>query len=240
MARIRAFKIGFFRNEVLAELSPHTRLAFAGLWVLADKAGRLEDRPKRIHADLFPYEQVDMDAILADLTRTGFIVRYTVRDVRYIQIDQFTKHQRPHHTEQESSYPAPMQRVTKAPRQRRSATVKQPLSHGAETVKTSLSHRENPLGNGVGVMGWGNGVGEEKKEQGQDQREDAPSSHRVLVRLAHDVLASHDAALQPDSELTARLKDLAGKYQIPYSGREATKAIDSARAARLNGHGRTS
>jgi len=48
MARSRNIKPGFFRNEMLAECSPLARLLFAGLWCLADRFGRLEDRPKRI------------------------------------------------------------------------------------------------------------------------------------------------------------------------------------------------
>src|SRR5262245_30051913 len=56
LARIRSIKPGFFRNEDLAAFPFQHRLLFAGLWLLADREGRLEDRPKRIHADLFPYD----------------------------------------------------------------------------------------------------------------------------------------------------------------------------------------
>ena len=50
MARARNIKPGFFANENLAECDPLARLLFAGLWCLADREGRLEDRPKRIAA----------------------------------------------------------------------------------------------------------------------------------------------------------------------------------------------
>ena len=48
MARSRNIKPSIMANEELAELEPLSRLLFIYLWMLADKAGRLEDRPKRI------------------------------------------------------------------------------------------------------------------------------------------------------------------------------------------------
>ena len=36
---------------------------------IADREGRLEDRALRIKAELFPYEQIDVDALLDDLAR---------------------------------------------------------------------------------------------------------------------------------------------------------------------------
>lgn len=96
---------GFFRNELLAELTPLTRLLFAGLWTLADKAGRMEDRPKRIKADLFPWDDCDVDAMLTMLDAHGFIARYEVAGERYIQIVKFHKHQKPHVREKDSEIP---------------------------------------------------------------------------------------------------------------------------------------
>lgn len=107
MARARNIKPGFFRNEILAELPPITRLLFAGLWTIADKAGRMEDRPKRIKADVLPYDDGDVDAMLDQLASAGFIARYNTGDARYIEVLNFGKHQNPHVKEQESTIPAP-------------------------------------------------------------------------------------------------------------------------------------
>ena len=52
MARARNIKPGFFKNEDLAECSPWARLCFAGLWTLADREGRLEDRANVIQDEL--------------------------------------------------------------------------------------------------------------------------------------------------------------------------------------------
>jgi hypothetical protein len=106
MARARNIKPGFFRNEVLAELPALSRLLFIGLWTLADREGRLEDRPKRIKADLFPYEeQVDVESMLTELSAKGFVIRYVVDGHRFVQIANFSKHQDPHYKEKASEIP---------------------------------------------------------------------------------------------------------------------------------------
>ena len=86
MARSRNIKPGFFTNEDLVELDFATRLLFAGLWTLADRDGRLEDRPKKIKMSLFPADSVDVDHMLDALRQTSLIKRYEVDGNRYIKI----------------------------------------------------------------------------------------------------------------------------------------------------------
>lgn len=107
MARARLLKPGFFTNEDLCEIPAFGRLLFAGLWTLADKAGRLDDRPKRIKAELFPYDTVNVPALMDKLEERGFIKRYTVGDAKLIQIVAFDKHQHPHKNEPASVLPDP-------------------------------------------------------------------------------------------------------------------------------------
>lgn len=109
MARIRTIKPEFFKNEQLAELPAMSRLLFIGLWTLADRAGRLEDRPKRIKADVFPYDNMDVEKALNDLQSKGFIIRYKgnanitdrilppeqpTTELNCIEIINFLKHQK--------------------------------------------------------------------------------------------------------------------------------------------------
>ena len=94
MSRIRTIKPEFFLDDELAELTPLTRLLFIGLWTLADCEGRLEDRPKRIRAQLHPFGDGDTDAMLQALHDRGFIYRYTANSLRCIEIRSFKKHQR--------------------------------------------------------------------------------------------------------------------------------------------------
>lgn len=93
-------------NEELAELDPLTRLLFSYLWMLADREGRLEDRPKRIAALALPFDRsADVGVMLSDLARSGFIERYSIGLVQVIQILAFHKHQNPHATEKDSDLP---------------------------------------------------------------------------------------------------------------------------------------
>lgn len=125
MARARNIKPGFFINEELVELPFSTRLLFIGLWTLADRAGRLEDKPKKIKMAIFPADSVDVDAGLNELQQSGFLLRYEHSGVRYIQVLAFSKHQSPHKDEKASAIPAPCE-------------------HGASTVQELDSHSVNP------------------------------------------------------------------------------------------------
>lgn len=105
--RARNIKPGFFKNDTLAELDFAGRLLFIGLWGIADREGRLEDRPKKIKAEIFPYDDVNVDSFLGELAKRSFIIRYEVGGNRYIQIVNFDKHQNPHPRETPSTIPAP-------------------------------------------------------------------------------------------------------------------------------------
>ena len=107
MARARNIKPAFFQNEQLAEVGPWGRLLFIGLWTLADREGRLEDRPRRMKMQLFPADEVDVDVLLTRLQELGFILRYEVDGCAYIQVINFLKHQKPHRNEAQSVIPPP-------------------------------------------------------------------------------------------------------------------------------------
>lgn len=109
MARIRTIKPDFFKNEELADLPAMIRLLFIGLWTQSDREGRLLDRPKRIKAEIFPYDNIDVDKGLNQLFEAGFIIRYKVNaniddrilapeqpenETAVIQIVNFLKHQK--------------------------------------------------------------------------------------------------------------------------------------------------
>lgn len=126
MARSRNIKPGFFVNEDLIELDPLARLLFIGLWTLADREGRLEDRPRKIKLSILPGDDCNIDHLLNELARYKFIIRYEVDGLKCIQIVNWHKHQNPHHMEVPSELPAPQGTenkyihapITKAQRQR--------------------------------------------------------------------------------------------------------------------------
>ena len=107
MARARLLKPGFFSNEELCELPAFARLLYAGLWTIADRDGRLDDRPKRIKAEVLPYDRVDVAVLLDKLEEKGFIHRYVVEQAHFIQIVKFSVHQHPHKNEPPGVIPAP-------------------------------------------------------------------------------------------------------------------------------------
>lgn len=104
--RARNIKPGFYKNEELAECSFPARLLFPGLWMMADRVGRMEFRPKRIKAELMPFDVEDVSLLLDELQRHGLIRVYEVNGQSYLWIPGFKKHQNPHVNEKDSVLPA--------------------------------------------------------------------------------------------------------------------------------------
>jgi len=136
VARARNIKPSLFKNEILGEADPLLTILFQGLWCLADREGRLEDRPKRIKAEVFPYREIDaplFNRYLTELAQLGFIDRYEVGGQAIIQVINFEKHQSPHKTEKPSELPENPNPSISCP-----ITVKAPLDNETVTVKESL------------------------------------------------------------------------------------------------------
>jgi hypothetical protein len=95
----------FFTDADLVDLPPLTRLLFIGLWTLADREGRLKDRPKTIKLAVFPADDVDVDAALDALNEVGSIRRYEIDGEHYVDIPGFITHQRIHPGEAASTIP---------------------------------------------------------------------------------------------------------------------------------------
>ncbi len=125
--RSRNLKPGFFDDEDLhLKLGPHHAILFAGLWCIADKQGKCEDRPIRIKANVMPYYDVDVDKMLTDLETQKFIKRYSLNGTNYLKVLKFEKHQHPHHTEKDSLLPDP----PSTKKHTRLTTVKDTLTNG--------------------------------------------------------------------------------------------------------------
>ena len=138
MARARNIKPGFFKNADLVELPMEARLLFIGLWTMADRAGRLEDRPKQIKMELFPADSVDVGACLDGLQRWGFVRRYEIDGLRLIQIVNFNKHQNPHKDEKLSSLPDEDGQFDKPKEKHGAGTVQAPCEVDSDTVAIGL------------------------------------------------------------------------------------------------------
>ena len=142
--RARSLKPGLFKNEQLGTAEPLYTVIFEGLWTLADREGRLEDRPLRIHAEINPYRPGFGTAQALDwLCANGFIVRYQVNGAGYIWIPTFLDHQNPHVREPPSKLPSPEKAQTDQ------GNGEAPVLHGASTSLAPVLHQSRPSDSGL-------------------------------------------------------------------------------------------
>lgn len=137
MARCRLIRPEFFTHEALYDAEQASgfplRVAYAGLWTVADREGRFQWRPRVLKLDILPHDAVDFEAVLMALVHAGFVETYTVAGARYGLIPAFTRHQKPHHREPASTLPPPG--YEKAPEKPGPSTVKAvPRLTDTETV----------------------------------------------------------------------------------------------------------
>ena len=111
MARMRAIKPGIMTNEDLCDLGAYAYILFTSLWMLADRDGRLEYRPRRIKVEGMPHwDEItakDVENLVEKLCEKGFVQLYEVAGVRYLCITKWREHQHPDPREAQSKLPAP-------------------------------------------------------------------------------------------------------------------------------------
>lgn len=111
MARIRTVKPDFFRHEGLHMLeracSLPIRVAYSGLWTVADREGRFAWRPRVLKLDVLPFDDVDFEDVLDALWSEGFIVKYEKDGEFYGCIPTWNEHQNINKHEAQSRIPDP-------------------------------------------------------------------------------------------------------------------------------------
>lgn len=172
MARARTIKLGFFTNDQLGELPMGTRLVFAGLWPIADREGRLLDRPKKIKAEVMPYDDIDVDCALQQLADAGFVLRYQVDGQACIQIVNWSKHQNPHPREAPSEIPPPLPLLDQQ-RLDNGATASPPLLGREKDVTSNAGLRSPVSGSLAGPL---TGRAPEGSSPGAQAREETAAS----------------------------------------------------------------
>lgn len=110
MGRIRTVKPDLLRHEALFEAEKASglplRLAFIGLFTVADREGRFFWAPRKLKLDVLPYdEDVDFAAVMDALASAGFVRRYEVGGKSFGCIPSFLRHQRPNIRETPSMIP---------------------------------------------------------------------------------------------------------------------------------------
>jgi hypothetical protein len=96
MARIRSIKPTFFRSRSVKRLTADQKLVWIGLWPLADDEGRLMDETGILVGDLWALSisESKLDKTLDQLDDAGRIIRYEVAGQAYIQVTNWTEHQK--------------------------------------------------------------------------------------------------------------------------------------------------
>jgi hypothetical protein len=171
MARSRNIKPGLFMNEVLGDKDPILTLLFIGLWTLADREGKLEFRPARIKAQIFPYrESLDINGYLTELASLEFVDIYTANNQQILRIKNFKKHQSPHKTEKQSDLPDDPENH-KQNQHVEKLTVKTPLSNDTNRPDSLIPDSLIP----DLKINVANEIDDEKKNNAKKKTEKQPS-----------------------------------------------------------------
>lgn len=85
----------FWLDEDLARLSAHARLLFIGTWnICDDNYATFPNKIGWLKYQVFPYETVNIPALLNELSRSGHIIRFVGKDGNdYWYIKNFFKYQ---------------------------------------------------------------------------------------------------------------------------------------------------
>lgn len=158
MARIRSLRHDFFMDEETACLPPDVQLLLLGLATLADRDGRLEDRPVRIKALLFPYRDVPVDEYLGTLEAAGQLQRYEADGKQCIALTHFSRDHKPHPKETSLGLPPPAAKSNGIPRKSPEPSGRVPM---------------------VVVVGSGSGCGSTASQFGEAPK--APAEQQRLV-----------------------------------------------------------
>lgn len=93
MPRKRMIDPDFWLDEEIASLPYEYRLFYIASWNFADDRGVLIDSPNRLQAQIFPYEDKDVEPIIDKLADLGKYVKFTSEGRNYLWIRKFLKHQ---------------------------------------------------------------------------------------------------------------------------------------------------
>lgn len=105
--RRREISPEFWVDERVIEVSDGAKLLFIGLWNIADREGRLEDKPRTIALKVRPWDPTPVPGFLEELVKQGMVRRYSVDGAQLLFIPKFAEHQNVHPKEMASKLPAP-------------------------------------------------------------------------------------------------------------------------------------
>jgi hypothetical protein len=106
MPRIRTIKPAFWTSPQIVHVPVAARLLFIGTWNFADDNGNLPRDAERLKLQVFPADDIDVEALVCALITHGLLSEYSVSSRRFLHIVGFRDHQvisRPSH----AVYPMP-------------------------------------------------------------------------------------------------------------------------------------
>jgi hypothetical protein len=115
MARIRSIKPEFFLHEKLYQAEKKTKLplrvAFPGLWTVADREGRFKWKISELKLQILPHDRLDFEKVMQVLVDFGFVEKYEVDGKEYGFIPSWYDHQKIRPDEAKSVLPPPPTRT---------------------------------------------------------------------------------------------------------------------------------
>ncbi len=94
MPRIRTIKPEFWTDEKILSLSYEARLLFIGLWNFCDDQGFIDDSPFQIKIRIFPADDMNIAAGVAELIDAELVDVYETSQGRVLKVRHWEKHQK--------------------------------------------------------------------------------------------------------------------------------------------------
>lgn len=215
MGRIRTVKPELFAHEDLYEAEIESglplRIAYVGLFTVADREGRFKWRPRPLKLAVLPYDEVDFSRVLDALMTRGFIVKYANETGEFGCIPSFSKHQVINNRESASDLPDPDECQAKTGGSTRAARVD-------DASGTRLEHAQ-----GEGKGREGNKEGKEKPPVGQKPDNVADSQAATIEGVFDYWRKTMDS---PKSQLDNKRKEVIRRaLKAGYSPRDLCRAI---------------
>lgn len=104
--RSRLLSPEFWSDEKVNSVSDSAKLLFEGLWGIADREGRLEEKLPSIGLKVRPWDPLGVKPLLDELVTIGLVLRYPgSTGAKLLWLPNFLKHQKPHKRETLSRLP---------------------------------------------------------------------------------------------------------------------------------------
>ena len=176
MPRIRNIKPAFYRSIELYELEidvnkdregPYLnmRIAFSGLFTVADVKGRFEWKPRILKLDCLPHDAINFEEILEELRNSGFIQKYCIEGKSYGLIPTFCKHQ-----------------IFTKKEQKSGSRLPEPTENSIKISEESIEQSKNSTGTVPVMVPERYEVGRRKKEIGNRKKDSSGRNSTNLDR----------------------------------------------------------